>query len=314
MVTARPGPLDHLPRPLSERDRVARTSSPADRGRPARRRDRRGRRGGRDVAFERAADPGRRRPGRGGEHAPAEPPVLQPRPPRPAPPAAGGGRRPDGEPRPDRPATRDPDRLPLAAPARPADPAVRAVAVGLPHRRRRAVPRRRRLRDVLRRPDRGGARRHGPRRRAASTTSTWAGSATSSRTSTGSRRSTSGRRCRSSSSSTTATAIAASTPTSARSSSRRADRQGRPAARATRARPVGRRVPSPLRPVQPGRGRDVRHRPDGRQADEGAGPADRPDRPDARPRRAAQAAQAERQRRRRARRPGAGAPAAQRRR
>ena len=62
-------------------------------------------------------------------------------------------------------AARGPDRVSLAAPARPAHPPVRAVPVGLTAGQGPAVPRRDRSRDGVRRPDRRGARRLRPGRR-----------------------------------------------------------------------------------------------------------------------------------------------------
>ena len=106
---------------------------------PPRRRPRHRRRSRSSVA---------RRPPRGHGRATAARPRPRPRSRRPAPPAALTGYQwplPEG-------------RLTLR---------VRAVAVGLARRRRRAVPRRHRPRHVLRRPRRRGPRGHGPGRRPA---------------------------------------------------------------------------------------------------------------------------------------------------
>ena len=162
-----PGPLDNLPRPLSERERgrdgastgMARSSSPAS-SPPSASPSRRPSRAGHSPRSGRSRAPSRARRHRApARPSPAGAAEAAPR----AAPAAGRGpepeRRADGA----RPGRRSPATV--AAAARPADPAVRAVAVGLAHRRRRDVPRRRRPRDVLWRPDRGGPRRHRPRRR-----------------------------------------------------------------------------------------------------------------------------------------------------
>ena len=57
------------------------------------------------------------------------------------------------------------------------------------------------------------------------------------------------------------------------------EREGRPVPRSRGCHRSRLRLPPPLRVVQPARDRDVRDRPGRREADEGAGPPDRPDRP-----------------------------------
>ena len=153
-------PLANLPRPLSERQAaVERGASSASGWSPC----------SSSLPWSSSAPAsGRvtgRRPGRGA----LDPPAAAT--PSPAP-VGAVVERPSHRrrvPRPHRPRLRSRRRshrhargLPVAAAARPPDPAVRAVAVGLADRRRRAVPRRDRPRHVLRRPDRRRARRHGP--------------------------------------------------------------------------------------------------------------------------------------------------------